>query len=587
MKKAALVGNPNVGKTSLFNILTGSTQYVGNWAGVTVEKKEGYFKSLLNIVDLPGIYSLNSYSKEELVARDYLNSKDYDYIINIVDASNLVRNLYLTYQLKKLNKPIILVLNMIDVAKVKGIEIDELKLSKLLGVKVIKISATKNQGLNDLRHILKEDDFFTDAIDNDFHYTSDEDIYKYLESLYEKVLVKKSVSSVDLTHKLDNFLLNPILAYPLFFLLLFLVFKFTFSWVGTPLSDLMKELINVQIRGVLEVLLANSSAWFSSLLLDGILGGVGAVIVFLPVILSLFFGISILEDSGYMARAAFIMDKFMRKMGLSGKAFIPMIIGFGCSVPGIMASRTLESERDRKLTALLVPLMSCNARLPVYAIFASVFFKGHEALVVMSLYLIGILVAFLIGVISKHTYFKKDEEPFIVELPDYKIPVFKNLLIHTWDKGKGFLKKAGSLIFSISILVWLLSNFNFTGKVEIDQSILSYIGHAITPFFAPLGFASWQNSVSLLTGIMAKEIVVSTMAVIYRGDLAGILPSHFSAASSYSFLVFVLLYTPCVSVISTLKKEYGAKLATFSVFFQIGLAWIVSFIAYRVIILFI
>jgi ferrous iron transport protein B len=329
-------------------------------------------------------------------------------------------------------------------------------------------------------------------------------------------------------------------------------------------------------------LLNHSSPWFKSLVLDGIIGGVGSVIVFLPVILALFLGISLLEDSGYMARAAFIMDKLMRKMGLSGKAFIPMIIGFGCAVPAIMSARTLESEKDRKLTALLIPLMSCNARLPVYALFASAFFPGNQTTVVFSLYFLGIILAFGIGLLFKNTIFKKDEEPFIIELPEYKLPDIKSLLSHTWEKGKGFLQKAGSLIFSISILIWFLSNFSFSGMVDINSSFLASIGSFISPFFKPLGFATWQNSVSLLAGLMAKEVVVGTMGVIYGSNLTEVLPTMFTKLSAYSFLVFVLLYTPCVSVIATMKKEYGSKMAIFSVAYQLALAWVVSFLVFNI-----
>lgn len=341
-------------------------------------------------------------------------------------------------------------------------------------------------------------------------------------------------------------------------------------------------MLNDIIVPFLTNILSNNSAWFSSLLIDGIIGGVGSVIVFLPVILALFLGISFLEDSGYMARAAFIMDKLMRKMGLSGKAFIPLIVGFGCSVPAIMSARTLESDKDRKLTALLVPLMSCNARLPVYALFASVFFPGSKTLMVFSLYLMGICIAFGIGLLFKNTIFRKDEEPFIIELPEYQLPELKSLLIHTWEKGKGFLKKAGTIIFSISVIVWFLSNYNTTGMVDINISFLASIGKFINPIFIPLGFASWQNSVALLTGLMAKEVVVGTMGVIYGGNLTHALANYFTPLSAYSFLVFVLLYTPCVSVIATMKKEYGNKMAIFSVGYQLILAWVVSFIIFNV-----
>lgn len=582
MITAALVGNPNVGKTSLFNALTGSNQYVGNWAGVTVEKKEGYIDNLVKVVDLPGIYAMDTYSNEEKVSKNYLSTENVDVILNIVDASNLERNLYLTYQLKEFKKPIILLLNMMDIVEEKNIKIDFELLSKELKVKVIPISASKNMGISKLKEILMADNFFGISIDNEFQFRDEETTYSLIEKVLEKTVLYNDYDSSSITDKIDDLVLNKFLAYPIFLAILYVIFQFTFSWVGQPLSDLLDNGLNDILIPYLNNILSSLSLWFKSLLVDGIVGGVGSVIVFLPIILSLFLGISFLEDSGYMSRAAFIMDKLMRKMGLSGKAFIPLIIGFGCSVPGIMASRTLESEKDRKLTALLVPLMSCNARLPVYALFASVFFPGNETLVVFSLYFLGILIAFLIGILFKNTIFKKDEEPFIIELPQYKMPEYKSLSKLTWEKGKGFLKKAGTIIFAASVVIWFLSNFNFSGMVEINDSLLAYIGKLIAPVFKPLGFGSWENSVAILTGITAKEIILSSMGVIYGGNLRQVLPNNFTTLSSYSFLIFVLLYTPCVSVVAAMKKEYGTKMMFFSIFYQLILAWIVSFIAYNI-----
>ena len=582
MITTALLGNPNVGKTSLFNQLTGSNQYVGNWAGVTVEKKEGLVNDSIKILDLPGIYAMDTFSNEEKVSKNFLINGNVDVIIDIVDASNLDRNLYLTTQLKQFNKPIILVLNMIDVAENKGIKINYDILSKELNVKVIPIIASKGIGIDKLIETLENKTFLSYKDNNDYNFESERDAYKFIGNIFEKAVTLEEKKTISNTDKIDKIVLNPVLAYPLFLGILYIIFKFTFNWVGTPLADYIDALLNDSLIPYLGTLLASTAPWFKSLLLDGIVAGVGSVIVFLPVILTLFLGISFLEDSGYMARAAFIMDKLMRKMGLSGKAFIPMVVGFGCSVPGIMSARTLESERDRKLTALLVPLMSCNARLPVYALFASVFFSGHETSIVFSLYILGILLAFIIGLLFKNTLFKKDEEPFIIELPEYKMPEFKNLMLHTWDKGKGFLKKAGTIIFSISVIVWLLSNFNFSGMVDINESFLASLGRVLSPIFKPLGFSGWQTSVSLLTGLMAKEVIVGTMGVIYGGDLKVTLLNHFSPLSAYSFLVFVLLYTPCVSVVATMRKEYGSKMALFSVTYQIILAWIISFLIYNV-----
>lgn len=581
MRTAALIGNPNVGKTSLFNSLTGSNQYVGNWAGVTVEKKEGFMNEELKIVDLPGIYAMDTFSSEEKVAKEFLASGEADFIINIVDASNLERNLYLTTQIKEYKTPIVLVLNMMDVAAAKGLEIDAGLLSEKLGVTVIPISASKGKGLEELKSLLNRGDFLGGIIENDFHFHNEKETYEYLSGILSSVVRKKDARRQTRTEKIDKVVLNKFLAYPLFFLLLWFIFELTFSWVGQPLAHFLSYLVDDKLVPVLGQLLGSSSPWFRSLIIDGIVGGVGSVIVFLPVIMTLFLGISFLEDSGYMARAAFIMDKAMRKMGLSGKAFIPLIVGFGCSVPGIMTARTLESEKDRKLTALLIPLMSCNARLPVYALFASVFFPGRETTIVFSLYLLGIILAFLIGMLFKSTIFRKDEEPFIIELPEYKAPELKHLMSHTWDKGRDFLKKAGSLIFSISVVVWVLSNFSFSGMTDINSSILAGIGRFVSPIFIPLGFASWQNAVSLITGLMAKEVVLGTMGVIYGGNLATALQSQFTPASAYAFLVFVLLYTPCVSVIATMKKEFGSRMAAFSITYQLVLAWVVSFLVFR------
>lgn len=582
MITAALLGNPNVGKTTLFNFLTGSNQHVGNWPGVTVERKEGYINQSIKVVDLPGIYAMDTYSNEEKVSKEFLLNGNVDVIINIVDASNLNRNLYLTTQLKQFNKPIILVLNMIDVAESKGFKINIEKLSKELKVSVIPMVASKKKGIDGIVDLLKEGSFFKYKDDNDYHFRDEKQAYEFIEDILKKSIVQTETRQHSFTKLIDKWVLNRFLAYPIFFGILYLIFKFTFNWVGQPLADLLDKLLNENFVPFIEKLLSASSPWFKSLIVGGIIGGVGSVIVFLPVILALFLGISFLEDSGYMARAAFIMDRLMRKMGLSGKAFIPLIVGFGCSVPGIMSARTLESEKDRKLTALLVPLMSCNARLPVYALFASVFFPGRQTAVVGSLYLLGIFIAFCMGLLFKNTLFKKDEEPFIIELPEYKLPEVKNLLRHTWDKGRGFLKKAGTIIFSISIIVWLLSNFSFSGMADMSESFLASIGHFISPIFKPLGFGTWEASVSLLTGLMAKEVVVSTMGVIYGGDLQSILGNYFTVMSSISFLVFILLYTPCVSVMATMKKEFGSRMALFSLSYQLVLAWIVSFIVYNV-----
>jgi len=582
MITAALLGNPNVGKTTLFNLLTGSDQYVGNWAGVTIDRKEGFINNSIKIVDLPGIYAMDTYSNEEKVSKAFLENEKVDVILNIVDASNLERNLYLTTQLKQFNKPIILILNMVDVIDKQGIKIDYNILSKELKVDIIPIIASKQIGIEKVTELLKSSDFLFQADDNSYLFHSEKETYNFIENILVKCMVSTKPKVVSSTDKIDKIVLNKFWAYPIFLLILFFIFEFTFSWVGQPLADLLSSFLDNVLVPVLDKVLSSSSPWFHSLIVNGIVGGVGSVVVFLPVILALFLGVSFLEDSGYMARAAFIMDKLMRNMGLSGKAFIPLIVGFGCSVPAIMSARTLESEKDRKLTALLVPLMSCNARLPVYALFASAFFPRHGTLVVGSLYLLGILIAFLLGILFKNTIFKKNEEPFIIELPQYKMPELKSLLLHTWEKGKGFLKKAGTIIFSISVIIWVLSNFNFYGLSNINSSLLSDIGRFISPIFKPMGFGTWENSVALLAGLAAKEVIIGTLGVIYGGNLVSILPQNFSMLSAYSFLVFILLYTPCVSVIVTMKKEYGNKMVIFSVTYQLILAWVMSFLVYNI-----
>lgn len=580
MINIALLGNPNVGKTTLFNSLTGSNQRVGNWAGVTVDKKEGYFNNF-NIVDLPGIYAMDTYSNEEKVSKEFLENGQVDLILNIIDASNIDRNLYLTMQLKQFKKPIILAVNMIDVSEKKGIHIDYEKLGQLLNVVVIPIQASKEIGIEKVKTALSS--INKNKIDNtDYSFSSEKETYAYIEDLLSKCTKTSKNSKKHIKENLDNIMLNPWFAYPIFFAIMALMFQVTFSWIGQPLSDLLDSLLNDSLVPIIEGWINNYSPWFQSLILDGIVGGVGGIVVLLPVILSLFACITILEDSGYMARVAFLMDKIMRKMGLSGKAFIPMIVGFGCSVPAIMSARTLESEKDRKLTALLVPLMSCNARLPVYSIFASVFFPKYVGLVVASLYFLGIILAFILGIIFKHLIFKNEEEPLLIELPEYKLPSLKNLFVQLYEKSKNFLIKAGTLIFAMSIILWFLSNFNFSGMTDVNDSILASIGGFIAPIFKPLGFGNWQSSVSLLTGLIAKETVVSSMGVIFAGNLEVMLPLHFTALSALSFMVFILLYTPCITAVGTMKKEFGTKITLFSITYQLILAWSISFLVFNI-----
>ncbi len=575
MINVALVGNPNTGKTTVFNALTGSKQYVGNWPGVTIDKKYGFINKDIKVVDLPGIYAMDTYSNEEKVSRTYLENEEVDLIINVVDATNLERNLYLTTQLMQFNKPILVLLNMMDIATKRGLNIDTEILGEKLGVSILSISAKNKKGLD---NIVEEINKAIEVIPNyNINFNDENEAYSYIANLI-KGASKGDGKSNYIGEKIDKVVLNPILAYPVFLIALFIIFKFTFNWFGQPLADALDAFVADRFTPIVEGLVSNSSAWFQSLIIDGIVAGVGGVIVFFPIVFSLFIGISFLEDCGYMSRIAFLMDRIMRKIGLSGKAFIPMIMGFGCSAPAIMATRTLESEKDRKMTALLAPLVTCGARLPVYALFASIFFVSNQELVVMGLYLLGIVIAILVGLLFKNTLFKKDEQPFILELPEYKLPSFKNIIINAWDKSKGFIIRAGTLIFAVSIVVWFLTYFNMNGYTEeINTSFLAKFGGLLSPIFKPLGFGGWEAGVSILTGLAAKEVIIGTMEIVY-GDLAVVLPTMFTSITALSFLVFVSLYTPCFAVISVMKKEYGSKMMYISVIYQFVLAWVVAYL---------
>lgn len=576
MLNIALLGNPNVGKTTVFNLLTGSNQYVGNWPGVTIEKKEGFLEDDIKIVDLPGIYAMDTFSNEEKVSKSFLEKEDVDLILNVVDASNLTRNLYLTTQLMQFNKPIVILLNMLDVAKARGMEIDTHKLAREFGVTVIPIVAKKKEGVDDIASKLRE------AARKPFIYSTnwgnEEETYKIIE---EKLALCTNFPKEDkktISDKIDSIVLHPIFAYPIFIGLLLLLFKFTFDWVGGPLQEGFAGLIENYIAAPADATLANSSPWFRSLIVDGIIGGLGGTLPFFPLICTLFFGISLFEDSGYMSRTAFLMDRIMKKVGLSGKAFIPMIMGMGCSSPAIMATRTLESEKDRKITALIAPLMTCGAKLPVYALFVAVFFPKNQALVTASLYLVGIVAAIIVALFLNRTTFKNEVEPFILELPEYKVPTISALLKNTWNKSKGFLVKVVTIMFAMSVVIWAFSSFNFNGFTEnINDSFLAYIGKVIAPIFRPLGFSDWRTSVALLTGLGAKEVVVNTLSILY-GNLPEVLPTVFTGVTAYAFLVFTALYTPCIAALATMRKEYGNKMMLTSLLYQFALAWVAGVI---------
>ncbi|MFF2752432.1 ferrous iron transport protein B [Psychrobacillus sp. NPDC058041] len=661
MNTVALAGNPNTGKTSLFNRLTGSYEYVGNWTGVTVEKKVGVLKNNLgNLVDLPGVYSLNPLSKDEGVATNYLLYDDVSMILNIVDASQLERNLYLTLQLLEYGKPLTIGLNMIDVAKARGMEIDVRLLSERLGCQVAPIIARSGVGCDELATMLSSSVSQQSPLDIDYGRTLEEAIEQvisliptnqelppsrwlaiqffegnnlvrdlltkyisvstlnelfnkterdiqtetkatsiahhirvirgnYIQSLLICCMLQTKQNETTLTDRIDRIVTNKVLGLPIFLLFSYLIFKLTFDWAGTPLSDGLDYFITGPLTDTLNSLLnvVGATDFIRALILQGIVAGVGGVIVFVPQIFMLFFLISFIEDSGYMARVAMVMDKIMESIGLNGKAFIPMIIGFGCNVPGIMAARTIEQPKERLLTIILTPLMSCSARLTVYSLFVGAFFKHNQALIVLSLYLLGIILALTLAKIFSATILKQASSFFVIELPPYRIPQLKTLLQSTWEKGKGFIRKAGTFIFGGSVVIWLLTYSGPHGlNVPMDKSFLALIGGAIAPILDPIGFGNWQAGAALLTGFLAKEVVVSTMNIIYVAPdmhtLQGVMADFFSPLSAYSFLAFILLYVPCLATVAAIKKETGStKWTWFSIIYALIIAYIVSIIIYQ------
>ena len=664
----ALAGNQNCGKTTLFNQLTGSNQHVGNFPGVTVESKEGVIRGYKEntVVDLPGIYSLSPYTNEEIVTRDFLLKNKPDGIINIVDATNIERNLYLSMQLIELHIPMVIALNMMDEVRANGGTIKIDKLQEELGVPVVPISASKNEGIDELidtavrtarnRQYPRRQDFCSGAVHRAIHSIAhlvedhaeriqtpprfaatklvegDEPMRNALNlSENEKDMVEHTVSEMEheldtdreaaladmrytfIDHlcadsvvkcgeskeharsvKIDNLLTNKYLAIPIFLLIMMTIFWLTFGVIGSFLSDLLSEGIDLLTAVVSDALTAyGMNSVVHSLVIDGIFAGVGSVLSFIPTIVVLFFFLSILEDSGYMARVAFVMDKLLRKIGLSGRSFVPMLIGFGCSVPAIMATRTLSSERDRKMTILLTPYMSCSAKLPIYGMFTMAFFPENRALVMISLYVLGMAVGILMGLLLKGTLFHGNPVPFVMELPNYRLPSPKSVCMLLWDKAKDFLTRAFTVIFVATIVIWFLQSFDtrLNPVSSGEASMLAGIGRWIAPVFAPLGFGDWRASTALLTGFSAKEAVVSTFAVLTGANTANMpsaLASVFSPLTAFSFLVFTLLYTPCVAAISAVRREMNSgKAAVGVVFLQTGVAWIVSFAIYHLGMLFV
>lgn len=619
----ALVGNPNCGKTTLFNELTGSNYDVGNRIGVTVESKKGicrYNKNML-IVDLPGIYSLSPNSAEEIITHDFIINEKPDLILNIVDATNLERNLYLTTQLAETGVPMVIALNMADAVKKNGFEINANMLTKRLNIPSVPISASKcigieklikecNLGGNTQNQIKynaeieraisalclknKISRFYaiqlTEKNDTETHIAQAR--YKFIKSVAaDCVKIIGQNRQFLLTEKIDSIAMHPLFAIPIFILVMFCVFQITFGTFGSMMSDMLDTLFNVQFANMLENILTSAEvgAFFKGLLLDGIISGIGSVITFFPQIMLLFLFLSFLEDSGYMARTAFIMDKLFIKIGLSGKSFVPMIMGFGCSVPATMAVRTLDNERDRKLTMLLIPFMSCGAKMPVYAVFTAALFPNNAGIVTFSLYILGIALGIISGLILSNTVFKGDEPPLILELPPYRMPTFKSTFNHMWDKVKDFLTRVGTVILLASIIIWLLENLDFHLHLTADSeySIIGTFGKLIAPIFKPCGFGNWKVAVSLISGFAAKEAVVSTMSILYgaynTADLVLCLTTSFTPLSAYSFLTFVLLYVPCIAAVSTLRSELNSrKLTSFSVLYQLSVAWIMSTLVFQI-----
>lgn len=653
----ALVGNQNCGKTTLFNVLTGSNQHIGNFPGVTVDRKDGVIKGYPDtlITDLPGIYSMSPYTSEEIVTREFLLMDKPKGIINILDATNIERNLYLSMQLMELGIPMVIALNMMDEVRVNGGSVRINAIEELLGVPVIPISAAKGEGIEELVshaiHVAKYQekpqisDFCSknSAVHRCIHgimslisdhaekagyperfaaskvVEGDSIVLKhleleqnekemiehiimqmeeecgmdrasaiadmrfsYIENVCRNTVVKPRESKERIrSQKIDKLLTGKYTGIPMFIAIMGLVFYLTFNVIGAALSNVLDILITFVTNGVDNLLTAmNVNSVLHALIIDGIFNGVGSVLSFLPIIVTLFFFLSILEDSGYMARVAFIMDKLLRKLGLSGRSIVPMLIGFGCSVPGVMASRTLSSERDRRMTVLLTPFMSCSAKVPIYAFFSAAFFPHYAALVMIGMYFIGIIVGIIMAFIFKKTLFKGEPVPFVMELPNYRMPGAKNVVHLLWEKAKDFLQKAFSIIFIATILIWFMQNFDIRLNVVADsrQSILAVLAGMITPLFKPLGFGDWRLVTAILTGVMAKESVVSTISILFGSTIEMV--SVISAAGAMSFLVFCLLYTPCVAAIASVKKELGGKWAAYVVVIQCVVAWIAALITY-------
>ena len=666
----ALAGNQNCGKTTLFNCLTGSNQHVGNFPGVTVDRKDGQIRNHpeATVTDLPGIYSLSPYTGEEVVSRQFILDSQPDAVIDIIDATNIERNLYLTLQLMELDRPMVIALNMMDEVTANGGTIDVNLLERELGVPVVPISAAKNEGIGELvehaMHIarygerpgridfcssaadspdggalhrcihgianliedhakaaaiplrfaatklvegdalvikaLSLDQNELDAIEHIISQMEEESgsdrlcaladmRFTFIEDVCATCVVKPHESR---EHKrsvaIDRVLTGRFTAIPMFVLIMGLVFWLTFGVVGAALQGLLEQLVSMMIGAADAGLTAfGTNPVVRSLVVDGVFAGVGSVLSFLPIIVVLFLLLSILEDSGYMARVAFVMDKILRRFGLSGRSFVPMLVGFGCSVPAIMSTRTLPSDHDRKMTVMLTPFMSCSAKLPVYGLLCAAFFPQATVPAMVSLYILGILVGMIVATILNHTTFKGEPVPFIMELPNYRMPSAKTTLLLAWDKAKGFITKAFTIIFAASVVIWFLQTFDIRFNMVTDQSqsMLAGLGGLIAPVFAPLGFGDWRTSTALVCGLIAKESVISTLTVLLGSTSAAALSGMFTAPIAYVFLVFVLLYPPCVAAISTVRSELGGRYAVAVFALQVTVAWIIAFVVHTVFLL--
>lgn len=591
----ALVGNPNCGKTTLFNILTNGNCEVGNRSGVTVDVKTKAFKYEKNIIiaDLPGIYSLSSASSEEVIAYNYILNNKPDLILNIVDSTSLERNLYLTSQLCEMNTPVIIALNMIDALENSGLSIDTDALSNAFSVPVIPVSAKKEIGTKKLAEEIqklssKSGTLKSGTLKHTLKKQPVQSNYRYIKSIVSNtVKTTGSDRQFEITEKADDIALHKYLAIPLFIAVMFIIFQITFGKIGSSISDIVDFAFNIKFKSIVSELLMslNVNMFLRSLIIDGIIVGIGGIISFFPQIMLLFSFLSLLEASGYMSRTAFITDRLFAKIGLSGNSFVPMLMGFGCSVPAIMATRILENKSNRSLTILLIPFMSCGAKMPVYALICSVFFPTHTGLVIFALYTIGILISLISGIILSRTIFSDDDTAFVLELPPYRIPTLKSIRKIMLDKTKDFAVRVGTVIFLASISVWFLENLDpalhLTANPE--ESIIGKIGKIIAPIFTPCGFGDWKFAVSLISGIIAKEAIVSTMAVLCSGNLAVGLSSHLSPLSAFSFLIFILLYVPCIATLSTASSELNdKKLLTFSILYQFTAAYTLSMLIFQI-----